>query len=999
MFLDLKHLTKTQKEAVAHTGAPLLLVAGAGTGKTMTLVYRLAHLLEQGVPPKNIVAISFTEKSAQELEDRLYNLVGSAVFDMTVATFHGFGEKILRDNCILAGLAPTFELLDEKGQWQILFEHLRELGLKKLISLNNPAKNLPSIIRHISRLKDEAVTVDHYFEWLKEKQLDADSDTVIGDIEEGALSFAEYAELASVYGRYEILLEQNNRVDFGDLILRPLLLMQDNPKILEKLRAQYQYLIVDEFQDTNFAQYEFLRLLAGDGDKLTVVGDDDQAIYKFRGASVYNILHFQADFKNAKTLLMTDNFRNPQSLLDVSYKFIQKNNPERLEAKAMELGQNLSKKLVACGVKGKQKSVEVLRGETVEEEKKLVAKKILALKYSDKKFAFSSVAVIARSNDTASDFARALSDASVPNIFLASFGLYRTPVALDVLAFLRLTINGYDNPSLYRLLQLPFVTLAPVTIMKMGAEARRQATSLWEQLNFVTGENEAEQKKINDLRELLQNQQRQAHKPEISALTLALNFLDARLGEISYKQYLISADEDGDAYAKQQIFYLDQFLSEIKNFERAAIAPDIRNFLASIDAAQNAGDYGRLKNNLEQSGPDAVQVLTAHSAKGLEFDYVFIVSLVDKRFPSVARTDYLPVPTDLMKENKPQGDYHLQEERRLFYVALTRARKNTFLSWANDYGGAREKKPSRFLEELALVKTRQEKTKKIAPLPEAKKAILDSFAFQPPLNFSYSALETFRRCALNYKYSSVLKIPVPPSQALVVGDSVHRALQTIFSIIKERQGQKQSTLFKEGASPKTVGEMMSEGEVIKFFDSIWRTEWFFDKTARDEAYKNARNYLCRYFEIIKNQIIYPEHLEWSWKATLGDFVMRGKIDRVDRMPGGVMLIDYKTNEGGVAKNIKKTEMRKQLFLYQLIWQKMSVEPVVGLQFIFLSDDDNPMAEPFLGEAEDLKKFEADVVSQCQEILEAFAADKFKPTTSKAICDYCEFKEICPHRVV
>lgn len=999
MALDLKHLTKTQKEAVLHQGAPLMLVAGAGTGKTMTLVYRLAHLLESGINPKNIVAISFTEKSAQELEDRLYNLVGSAVFDMTVSTFHGFGEKILRDNCILAGLAPSFELLDEKGQWQILFEHLRELGLKKLISLNNPTKNLAAIARHLSRLKDEAITAERYQDWLKEKQLDADSDTVVGDSEEGALSFAEYAELASAYQRYESLLEQKNRVDFGDLILRPLLLMRSNSKILEKLQQQYQYIIVDEFQDTNFAQYEFLRLLAGAGDKLTVVGDDDQAIYKFRGASVYNILHFQNDFKNVKTLVMTDNFRNPQTLLDLSYKFIQKNNPERLEAKATDLGQNLSKKLLACGVKGKAKSVEVFRGETAEDEKKLVVKKILELKKTDKKFSYAQVAVIARSNDTASDFARALTTEGIPNIFLASFGLYRTPMALDVLAFLRLTINGYDNPSLYRLMQLPYVAISPATIMKLSAEAKRGSTSLWEQLSFVRGADEAEQKKINDLREMLLAQQGQAHKPETSALSLALNFLDSRLGNLSYKQYLVNADEDGLAFAKQQIFYLDQFLTEMKNFESATAAPDVRNFLASLEAAQNAGDYGRLKNNLEQLGPEAVQVLTAHSAKGLEFDYVFIVSLVDKRFPSVARSDYLPVPPDLMQENRPTGDYHLQEERRLFYVALTRAKKNVFLSWAKDYGGAREKKPSRFLEELDLVKIEQEKIKKMTALPEAKKAKLDSFAFQPPLNFSYSALETFRRCALNYKYSSVLKIPVPPSQALVVGDSVHRTLQTIFTVIKERQGQKQSSLFKEASQPKTVGEMMSEGEVVKIFDAIWRTEWFFDKTARDEAYKNARAYLCRYFEIIKNQIIYPEHLEFSWKAKVGDFTLRGKIDRVDRVPGGVMLLDYKTNEGGVAKNIKKTEMRKQLFLYQLVWQKMSLEPVVGLQFIFLSDDANPMTEPFKAEAEDLKKFEKEIEAQCQEILEAFARDEFKPTTSKAICDYCEFKEICPHRVV
>ncbi|GEM_PF-2996365 len=999
MALSLKHLTKTQREAVVHKDSPLLLIAGAGTGKTTTLVYRLAHLLQSGVNPKNIVAISFTEKSAQELEDRLYNLVGSAVFDMTVATFHGWGEKILRENCILSGLSPTFELLDEKGQWQLLSEHLRELGLKKLISLNNPTKNLNAIVRHLSRLKDEAITVEKYQEWLKEKQLNADTTiAIMSDEEEATLTFAEYSELCSAYARYEALLEQKNRVDFGDLILRPLLLMQGNQHILEKLQSQYQYIIVDEFQDTNFAQYEFLRVLAGTGDKLTVVGDDDQAIYKFRGASVYNLLHFQQDFKNTRTLLMTENFRNPQTLLDLSYKFIQKNNPDRLEFKVKELGQNLSKKLKAVVATDKTKSYEVISAESIAEEKKLVAKKILALK-KNKNFSFNQVAVIARSNDTAQEFARGLTDEHIPNIFMASFGLYRMPIVIDLLSFLRLTIDIYDNPSLYRLLILPYVGISAETIMKLGMEAKRQTTSLWDQLSLIKGQDETEQKKLEDLKATLLGQQILAHRPETSVLTITLNFLDARLGDKSYKQYLVAEDEAGNAQIKQQIFYLDQFLKEMKNFESVAEVPDVRNFLIQIDAAKNAGDFGRLKNDLEQQEPNAVQVLTAHAAKGLEFDYVFIVSLVDKRFPAMARAEILPLPVELMQESRPEGDYHLQEERRLLYVALTRARKNVYLSWAKDYGGTRDKKPSRFLEELGLLQIIKE-NKKVAPvLPDPFKAKLNNFIFTPPLAFSYSALETFRRCALQYKFSSVLKIPTPPSQPLVVGDSVHRALQTIFAIIKERQGQKQSSLFKGEEGPKKIGELITEKEILKCFDAAWRLEWFFDKVARAEIYQHAKNYLLRYFEFIKNQVVQAEHLELSWKANLGQYTFRGKIDRVDRVPGGVMLLDYKTNAGGVTKNAKSADIKKQLMMYQLVWEKMSREPVVGLQFIFLADEENPLMEPFKATSAELIKLEEEFVQACEEMLLAFAEDKFKPTTSKAICDHCEFREVCPHRIV
>ncbi|MEK7615422.1 MAG: UvrD-helicase domain-containing protein, partial [Patescibacteria group bacterium] len=325
-------LNPAQIKAVTHREGPLMIVAGAGTGKTTVITRRIAWLIEQQLAkPEQILALTFTDKAAGEMEERVDLLLPYGYVDLQISTFHAFCERLLRDHGVHIGLSPDFKLVTELDAWLLARQQLDRFDLDYYRPLGNPTKYLKSLLQHFSRAKDAAITSDAYLACVEGKASDADSE-VHND------------ELARAYHTYQQILLERDSLDFGDLILYAVQLLKTRPAVLARLQKQFPFVLVDEFQDTNHAQYELVRLIAGDKQNLTVVGDDDQSIYKFRGASIENILRFQTDFPTATQVVLTHNYRSVQSILDHAYTFIQKNNPNRLEIKA-----NLSKKLLAQG--------------------------------------------------------------------------------------------------------------------------------------------------------------------------------------------------------------------------------------------------------------------------------------------------------------------------------------------------------------------------------------------------------------------------------------------------------------------------------------------------------------------------------------------------------------------------------------------------------------------------------------------------------------------------
>ena len=365
----LSDLNDAQKQAVTFKEGPLLIVAGAGTGKTAVITRRIAWLISQGfAKPEEILALTFTDKAATEMEERVDKLLPYGYVNLWVSTFHSFGERILRDWALEIGLPNDFRVLTASQQWMLLRNNLEKFTLDYYRPLGNPTKFIHALLQHFSRAKDEMIAPAEYLKFVQNLALDKDADRE---------SATRLAEVADAYHVYQQLLLERSAFDFGDLINHTLALLKKRPRALAELQKKFKYILVDEFQDTNIAQYELIKLLAAPANNLTVVGDDDQSIYKFRGASISNILQFTGDFQKCRKVFLTKNYRSYQNILDTTYAFIQLNNPYRLEVTLAQNQTGLSKKLSAD--RRGNGEIACFSYRTAEDEAEGVVRKILSL--------------------------------------------------------------------------------------------------------------------------------------------------------------------------------------------------------------------------------------------------------------------------------------------------------------------------------------------------------------------------------------------------------------------------------------------------------------------------------------------------------------------------------------------------------------------------------------------------------------------------------------------
>jgi len=473
----LEGLNSEQEKAVTHREGPLLIVAGAGTGKTTVITRRIAYLIEQGVKPEEILALAFGEKAAGEMEERVDQLLPTGYVNVQISTYHSFGEQILREYGLEIGL-PDFKVLDEVGQWLLVRNNLDKFDLDYYRPLGNPTKFVRAMLSHFSRLKDELVSPQDYLDY-------AEKQTLAQDQAEAGLEAKDevkrLAEIANAFHVYNKLLLDNSALDFGDLINYTLELFKKRPKVLNLLNSRFKYVLVDEFQDTNLAQYELLKLLAGPKNNITVVGDDDQSIFKFRGASISNILHFQKDYPKAKFISLTDNYRSGQKILDAAYDFIQLNNPDRLEIKL-----KLSKKLKSQ-VKDMAEVEHIAAADYLSEVESVINKIMELMSASSAgtsvdRLKWNDFAVLARSHATLEPFLNKFDAEAIPYIYFANKGLYNKPIILDLLSYFRLLDNYHESAALYRVLKFPIFKITSHAIVELNSLARRKSWSLYQAL-------------------------------------------------------------------------------------------------------------------------------------------------------------------------------------------------------------------------------------------------------------------------------------------------------------------------------------------------------------------------------------------------------------------------------------------------------------------------------------------------------------------------------------
>ncbi|MFA5730284.1 MAG: UvrD-helicase domain-containing protein, partial [Candidatus Paceibacterota bacterium] len=714
----LSKLNKGQKEAVTFDQGPLLIVAGAGTGKTTVLTHRIAYLIsEKGIKPEEILAVTFTEKAAREMEERVEKLLPFGYYDLWISTFHSFCDRILKRYGLLIGIPTNYKLLEQTGSWILIRKNLDKFNfLKEYRPLGNPTKFIQALVSHFGHCKNEGIYPENYLEHADSLKLNMD-DIPVGsksvkskekkDLSDKQKEYERIKEVAEAYHVYQKLLLDNNVLDFGDLINYTLKLFEKRPEILEKYRKQFRYIMVDEFQDTNWVQYELVQKLAYPENNITVVGDDDQSIMSFQGSSFNNVLRFKHDYPESKEIVLTENYRSFQNILDLAYDFIQLNNPNRLEYQLNEIEEiakraeernidlktfkKVDKKLKSN--QGKKGAIELLGFETLDDELTGVISKIWEIKEIDKKATFSDFAVLTRTNDSANGFSRAMERAGIPYQFVSSKGLYTNPLILDLISYLKIVLDFYDSPNFYRVLRM--MDFSPEEVSRIIQYSDKKSIPVFEAIgdaHLLSKFTSDTKVKLRKLADNLRKHYKLAK--EKSASEVFINVIN----DLEYAKYIPENSEE--SLKKWEM--IDQFFEKIKNFENSQVDGKLLSFIENLQMELEAGEEGSLRMSVD-SGFDAIRIMTVHSSKGLEFKYVFLANLVSRKFPSDQKRDPIDIPGALIKEVLPEGDSHIQEERRLFYVALTRAKKGSFLTWADDYGGKDLKKPSRFLIEAGLI--------------------------------------------------------------------------------------------------------------------------------------------------------------------------------------------------------------------------------------------------------------------------------------------------------
>ena len=955
----LKGLNPAQKEAVLHGEGPVLVIAGAGTGKTKVITHRIAYLIASKIAkPEEILAVTFTEKAANEMEGRVDELIPYSYSFVNISTFNSFGERVLRNYALDLGYPLDFTLLDEVEQAIFLRENLFRLPLRYYRPLSVPTRHIQELQEAIKRLKQEDVSPQDYLAYAGKLEKNARDD-------ETREMAQKHKEMAEVYAAYEELIKKEGKIDFEDQVALVVRLFRQRPSVLAEFQRRYKYILVDEFQDTNYVQFELLKLLTARHKNLTVVGDDDQSIFRFRGASLSNILNFQRFYPKAKKIVLTKNYRSAQPILDSAYRLIQQNNPNRLEYRV-----KIDKKLVS-DVEAAGKTIHLLQFDTFSHEADRIAE-IIREKVSSG-IEHSDIAILVRRNADADCFLRALNLKQIPYRFSGSRGLYAQEEIKIVIAFIKALTDFEDSRSLFFLSssEVYQADLYDLTVISNHAEKRNLSLHRVFRdiargaLNLpISPESAATVKRIYEDLEFF---------VDLSSTRNAGQVVYSFLERAGYIKKLVG---EGSLEAELKIKNLRLFFDKIRNFSGLAADDSIQSFSRHLDLLQEVGDNpATAEAELEE---DAVNVLTVHKAKGLEFEVVFMVSLIVDRFPGRERREKIPVPDEILKEELPADESSLQEERRLFYVGMTRAKKLLYLTWARDYGLKRLKKVSPFvlealdipgMPEEILRSSALEEIKRYG-LEEAEKRILPRLKPKDVITLSYFQVEDYLTCPLKYKYRHLLRIPVLPHHNLVFGRVLHNA---IHFFLRRRM----------------EGKPLEERELLEEYERLWINEGYLSREHEEMRKKAGREALRRFFRREAASGQKPAYLEKSFKWQQDDIKFIGRWDRVDVRDGGAVIVDFKATEVKNQKEAdRKTAGSLQMDLYALSFLKTQPLRLLETQLYFLESDIIGRAEK--GERETAKAWE-----KIKEAEEGIRAQDFAARPDWHNCSFCEFKTFCP----
>ncbi|PYT62602.1 MAG: hypothetical protein DMG46_00525, partial [Acidobacteria bacterium] len=813
-------LNEAQRRAITHGEGPLLVIAGAGTGKTRVITERIRHLLQsdENLSGENILGLTFTKKAAGEMKARVVKATSERGKAVTLATFHSFCETLL------AEADPQRVMLDEFDHWILLRRNLRRLHLEKYRRLADPGQFLNDFVEFFSRCQDELVSAEDYQRYaaglaarMEAERETLDEDTLVERLETVALQ----QELARAYRASEELLREKNRVSFGSLITGAVGLLERDAQLRGALQKKYRYILVDEFQDTNIAQLRLLELLAGPARNILAVGDNDQAIYRFRGASFASFKLFLERFAGWKEgqdstpfrVALTENYRSTPNILRVAMQVIGQN----------AVSADFPKKILSPNEPPGEK-IRIVELATPEEEARWVASELERIHGAGRRW--KDFAVLYRQHAHRDHLVEELSRRKIPFV-ITRLSILEHPLVRDALAYLRLIAAPYDDIACARVLAAPAWQLRAQDLVRLAEKARKEKKVIYDLLQLPQGQLafDHSQAALGQLVEFVSSQ-----KKTLKRCT-AREILGVLTDWLEIRQ---RAKEHDRKYVKR----LAEFMKE---WEPKSETRGLAEFIEYLDYYAQAGGVVSLEDD---APPDAVQLMTVHAAKGLEFPQVFLLRVNNRAFPATERPRVFEFPVELMKEGAPAEQFHIQEERRLFYVALTRAEERLTITTVTEKKG----KVPVFIEDILMepaikrLDVRQMMPKlppaeveqrapdehredvQLFPAAAEPAKIFSRIAdwaeeFHPPspepLTLSPSALSGYRTCPQRYLFGYLWSLREGPKAAMTFGAVMHTTIKRFVDQLRK-------------------GVKLSFDEVQGIFETEWNSKGFEDQYQEEE---------------------------------------------------------------------------------------------------------------------------------------------------------------------
>src|SRR2546423_2841490 len=968
-------LNDAQSRAVTHGEGPLLVIAGAGTGKTRVITERIRHLLQSDptLTGENILGLTFTDKAAGEMKARVVKAVGERAKDITVKTFHAFCESLLKDT------DPQKRMLDKMDHWILLRRNLPRLQLDRYRRLAEPGQFLNDFVEFFSRCQDELVSCEAYQRYADDlvakldaerAQLDADT---LGEREE---MVGREQEIARAYRASEELLREKKCSSFGTLITGAVELLERETELRAALQSRFRYILVDEFQDTNIAQLRLLELLVNQSKNIFAVGDNDQAIYRFRCASFGSFKLFLerfADWREGQDstkfrVSLTENYRSTPNILRVATQVIGQNT----------VSADFPKKVLTAN-KPEGERVRIVELETPEVEAHWVANELERIHRAGRRW--RDFAVLYRAHGHRDELVRELSHRKIPFV-ISRLSILEHPLVKDVLAYLRLIATPYDDIATARVLATPAWQLEPADLVRLAESARKERTKIYDVLQTQAPTLPFEPTP-NAVAELLEF---------VSAQRKTMKRRDARHIAADLFEWL----EIYQRASMQDREYVRRLAEFIKEWETKSDTRKLPEFIEYLDYFEQAGGMVCLED--DRPG-DAVRLMTVHGAKGLEFPHTFVLRVNKGKFPQPERPRVFEFPAALMKEGAPEEQFHNQEERRLFYVAVTRAEERLTITALSEKKG----RGPPVIEDILMEASIQPRdVLQLAPKPMAgagngaqqgenlkatsgslfasasiaKPKVFSRIAewaetFLPtapePLELNPSAVDSYRKCPQKYLFAYQWSLREGPKATLTFGRVMHSTIRRIMTEFKR-------------------GNALPFEEVQRLYETEWSTVGFEDEYQEGEYKKDGLEQLRLLHQSLLDDAPQILELEKTFELPVeNNVVLKGRIDQINALGGGaVEIVDYKTG-----RPKKDAEARKdlQLSIYAMAAKEILELNPTNLVFHYLLNNERQETNRT-----------AKQLDEAQQVVQSVAADiraKSFPPKEGFSCRSCAYRPICP----